>query len=223
LRQKHVYWHENKEARQAYNRSYYRRKRDEFIQKAKAYYQENKLTIDERKRKRKAENALVRKRRYQRKREEFARQKRHYRLLHLEEIRACERANYRKNKAAVAIIRKNYRKKYPERVKANVRAYRARKKAAPICDLTERQWQEILQAFHFRCAYCHRRVKRLTQDHLTPLSQQGTHTVANVVPACQSCNSSKGAKPPPVPVQPLLLTLAPALVRGSKKLVISAE
>jgi 5-methylcytosine-specific restriction endonuclease McrA len=61
------------------------------------------------------------------------------------------------------------------------------------------------------CAYCGTRAKgHLTQDHLTPLSAGGSHTVSNVIPACRSCNSRKGTGAPLQPVQPLLLTVAPA-------------
>lgn len=71
--------------------------------------------------------------------------------------------------------------------------------------LTLTQWNAIKAAFGFRCAYC-RLSKPLTQDHITPISKGGDHTVHNVVPACQRCNASKHAGPPPTVVQPLLLT-----------------
>ena len=51
-----------------------------------------------------------------------------------------------------------------------------------------------------------------TWRYLTPLFKGGSHTFSNIVPACGRCNSSKGTNPPPVPVQPLLLTLAPSRV-----------
>jgi len=99
---------------------------------------------------------------------------------------------------------------FPEKNRARVKRRRAAKTEAPLNDLTAAQWEEIKNAYGHRCAYCHRKMKRLTQDHITPVSKGGSHTLANVVPACQSCNSKKHAKAPLVPVQPLLLTLAPA-------------
>ena len=89
-------------------------------------------------------------------------------------------------------------------------AYRARKANAPINDFTAAQWREMQGAYDHRCAYCGKRAKgKLTQDHITPLSKGGSHTVSNIVPACRSCNSQKHAGPPLTQVQPLLLTIAP--------------
>ena len=87
---------------------------------------------------------------------------------------------------------------------------RARKKNDLQNDLTTAQWQEILAAFKHCCAYCGRKMQRLTQDHVTPLSKGGSNTASNVVPACKSCNSKKGDREILVPVQPLLLTIAPS-------------
>ncbi|MFI8830536.1 HNH endonuclease [Streptomyces afghaniensis] len=33
-------------------------------------------------------------------------------------------------------------------------------------------------------------------DHLVPLARGGAHSLSNLVPACQRCNTSKGAKDP---------------------------
>ncbi len=62
--------------------------------------------------------------------------------------------------------------------------------------LTPSDWLDILQQFGNACAYCRRpfgiRLKA-TMDHVLPLSLGGLHTKENVVPACRSCNSRKGA------------------------------
>ena len=82
---------------------------------------------------------------------------------------------------------------------------RARIALAPVNNLTRAEWLAIKQAFGYRCAYCGKKLQRLTMDHITPLSEGGSHTLHNVVPACGSCNYSKQAGPPLSPVQPLLL------------------
>ena len=93
-----------------------------------------------------------------------------------------------------------------EKMHAYGRKYRANKYNAAINDFTHTQWLMLQESFDHRCAYCGKRRKgHLTQDHLTPLSKGGNHTLTNIIPACQSCNSKKNAGPPLTPVQPLLL------------------
>lgn len=61
---------------------------------------------------------------------------------------------------------------------------------------THQQWKETVIYFEGRCAYCGRTMKkgeRLTRDHLEPVKEGGRTTQDNIVPACSSCNSSKGA------------------------------
>lgn len=43
------------------------------------------------------------------------------------------------------------------------------------------------------CIYCGA-TENLTFDHLIPTSKGGLDSISNQVPACQQCNSSKGAK-----------------------------
>lgn len=117
-----------------------------------------------------------------------------YRASHLEEMRAKDLA---------------YHKAHPEvRKNANL-AYKARRNGAAMDDFSVAQWAEVLAAKDYRCDYCGRKAKKLTRDHVTPISKQGDHTLWNIVVACSSCNSKKGNRPPIRPVQPLLLTIAP--------------
>lgn len=52
----------------------------------------------------------------------------------------------------------------------------------------------------FKCLYCRRKLTNttspfdLTLDHLVPRAQGGTHDIKNLVTACRSCNSRKGAR-----------------------------
>lgn len=60
---------------------------------------------------------------------------------------------------------------------------------------THQQWKETVIFFGGECAYCGRTMhkgERLTRDHLEPVSEGGLTSQDNIVPACQSCNSSKG-------------------------------
>jgi 5-methylcytosine-specific restriction endonuclease McrA len=82
---------------------------------------------------------------------------------------------------------------------------RAALNAAPVNDLTRKEWEAIKTQYGYRCVYCHKKPKRLEMDHIIPLSKGGSHTASNIVPACRSCNASKGAGPVLKPIQPVLL------------------
>jgi 5-methylcytosine-specific restriction endonuclease McrA len=157
-----------------------------------------------------------------------------YREQHAESIAATDKAWRDKNAEKRRVKQQRYRALYPEKaretrrkwreanpdkVRANwyisYQRYRARKAQAAINDLSRAQWQEILAAYDHRCVYCGRKMQRLTMDHIIPLSKGGDHTASNVVPACRACNTKKSAGAPLVPVQPVLLLLAP--VRKKRK------
>lgn len=128
----------------------------------------------------------------------MAHQRRAQRLLY---IKVWLAANPDKERAA----RMKRYAAYPEKFRAIGARYRARKNGAPRNDLTAAQWRAIKAHYGHRCVYCGRTMARLTMDHIVPLSQGGAHTLQNVVPACQSCNSRKNDGPVLKPVQPLLL------------------
>jgi hypothetical protein len=62
--------------------------------------------------------------------------------------------------------------------------------AAVAHDLTPTQWAALLEAWA-GCAYCGAVGPGLQKDCLLPISRGGRYTLANVVPACRSCNASK--------------------------------
>lgn len=74
---------------------------------------------------------------------------------------------------------------------------RRARKAGTVNDFTREQWEALKVAYGHRCVYCGQHTKRLTMDHVIPLSKGGEHTARNIVPACKSCNSKKGTKPAP--------------------------
>lgn len=108
-------------------------------------------------------------------------------------------ANIAKSRARVS--------KWKERNPGKVSQQRYRRRVTlenVECSLTSEQWQAIKIAYRNRCAYCGLR-KKLTMDHVIPISKGGEHTASNIVPACQSCNSSKNARLPQVTYQPHLI------------------
>lgn len=71
-----------------------------------------------------------------------------------------------------------------------------------ISKLAERQsgvyrrfWSAVVARHGCACVYCGLSVD-MTLDHVIPRSRGGSDSVDNLVPACRSCNSSKGARTP---------------------------
>ena len=68
--------------------------------------------------------------------------------------------------------------------------YVVRRKQAPGSH-SQAEWEARLVAYARRCAYCGRGDRPLVREHVTPVSAGGTNDIANIVPACQSCNARK--------------------------------
>ena len=62
--------------------------------------------------------------------------------------------------------------------------------AAKVHDLTESQWTALRAAWG-GCAYCGNGRTPLQKDCVLPISRGGRYVLANVVPCCRSCNTSK--------------------------------
>jgi 5-methylcytosine-specific restriction endonuclease McrA len=60
-------------------------------------------------------------------------------------------------------------------------------------DLTDLQWQLLVTAWG-GCAYCGATDNALQRDCILPISRGGRYTLENCVPACRSCNASKGGE-----------------------------
>jgi len=151
---------------------------------------------------------------------------------HREQRRLKKRQSYASHRAERILEKRLARASNPEKSRSASRLYRlanpgittaatkrkrAIKKGSQVNNLTHAQWLEIQVVQNHRCCYCGKRCKgRLTQDHITPLSRGGSHTLHNVIAACRVCNSTKHVGTPPKPVQPLLLTIAPERKRRKK-------
>lgn len=67
---------------------------------------------------------------------------------------------------------------------------RKRRLSRKTHDLTDAQW-DALRAAWGGCAYCGVADQPLQKDCMLPIANGGRYTLANVVPACRSCNASK--------------------------------
>lgn len=102
---------------------------------------------------------------------------------------------------------RQWKENNPEKVRLNHQRREARKKALPAT-LTLQEWEDIKAEFNYSCAYCgkawHEINGVLTQDHVIPLEQGGPYAKENIVPACFSCNSSKGPRTPEQAGMPII-------------------
>ncbi len=58
-------------------------------------------------------------------------------------------------------------------------------------DLADTEWMALKDAWG-GCAYCGAVDRALQRDCVQPIRLGGRYTLTNVVPACGSCNASKG-------------------------------
>lgn len=87
---------------------------------------------------------------------------------------------------------KRYRDRHPDRNAARANRYYARKQKAEGTHTT-REWLDLCVHYAMRCLCCGAQ-KRLTIDHVIPLSQGGSDTIDNLQPLCMRCNARKGGR-----------------------------
>lgn len=97
----------------------------------------------------------------------------------------------------------------------NARLKRHIKRAKDVglpATLTVEEWIQTIKDFNRVCAYCQENAY-LVMDHFVPICHSGGTTVSNCVPACDSCNSSKGNAHPDWLASPYWIKGAIARVR----------
>lgn len=163
------YREKNHDAVLAYDRLRYARDRATRGARTKAYYERNREQLQQRNRDRYRANPQPQRKRSKDWRERHPEKMRSYRIA--------------------------WKRRHPESVVAQDKTRKARLRGAGQADLTLQQWREIKKAYGNRCVYCGERPRKLTQDHVIPVSRGGAHSAANIVPACAKCNAKKGAGP----------------------------
>jgi 5-methylcytosine-specific restriction endonuclease McrA len=137
--------------------------------------------------------------------EEQHRRNREWRAINLEQHKANSREYYHANKAQVATRRLAWQRANKDKTKASRLKWelanpessirrrisrRAAKRNAFVGQITKK---EIGRLYASRCFYCGSNQK-ITLDHVIPISRGGSHSIGNLVPACQFCNFSKHDK-----------------------------
>lgn len=142
------------------------------------------------------------------KRDELQAQTAAYYIEHRAAILAKCKARYVANRQRILTRQHHCYALYPEKFKTRhalwtaangekrvlyTGRYRARKRGNGGAHTVE-EWREKCNLLGHICIYCGHVAKRLERDHKVPLARGGTDDIANVVPACRSCNAAKNAK-----------------------------
>jgi len=160
-------------------RAYRERNAEKLTAARRAYYVENKQRIDDYGTRYREAN-----------REKIAARMKHWREANPEAAKARERKWRQDNPEKVRRRNRNWIDANPEKVVFQKRRRRALKAGAQGRH-TEAEWIATLSKHDHSCAYCGS-TGRLEADHVVPLSKGGTDSIDNIVPACKSCNCSKG-------------------------------
>jgi len=96
------------------------------------------------------------------------------------------------NRDCINSYSRKWHDKNPDVARMKNQRYKARKRSLPHT-LTFEEWQNTLLHFDGCCAYCGSSEK-ITQEHFVPIYKDGGYTKNNIIPACNSCNDSKGRK-----------------------------
>jgi 5-methylcytosine-specific restriction endonuclease McrA len=118
---------------------------------------------------------------------------RKYRLVHHEQLLEKGRIRRTTHPEMFAQSNRKYQIEHPEKVK-EFNHRRRTKKLHAEGSFTSQQWLELRIDYGNRCAYCNKSNNALEPDHVIPLSKYGSNDISNIVPACPSCNRSKGNK-----------------------------
>jgi NMD protein affecting ribosome stability and mRNA decay len=69
---------------------------------------------------------------------------------------------------------------------------------APRQTMSRAQWEAVLEEFGRICIFCgspsNEKNRGIVPDHLVPVTRFGELVMGNTVPACQTCNDSRGEK-----------------------------
>ena len=131
-------------------------------------------------------------RRYKKHREKILVSCKEYRQRNRDKVSSYATRYYQKNKPHRKELSRKWKKDNPKTVALH--ASRRRKNcdsAKGYCD--KKQLDGRFNYHGNRCYYCGCEGK-MTLDHRIPFSRGGTNWPANIVPACKSCNCSKGDK-----------------------------
>jgi len=105
-------------------------------------------------------------------------------------VKASRKKYYEENREREIAKVLEWQKQNPEYKKAIDQNRRTQKTKAGG-SFTVQEWVVLCEKYDYRCVCCHKK-RKLTIDHIVPVSKGGTSNIENLQPLCRSCNSRKG-------------------------------
>lgn len=178
-------------------RKHYTANREKILQKAKDFRLANLDAVRESERRWYAENA-----------ESVLERKNKWRRDNRDDVRARERDRYQENREHFLAKNKFYRSQNPDYWKQHqmehremYAAYQGRRRAKLRGIVSPNfSYQQLLARIDYfggKCWMCGDPWEHM--DHVKPINNGGPHLLANLRPACSSCNIAKGSKWPYTP------------------------
>lgn len=122
--------------------------------------------------------------------EKSAHIKRNYWKNNPDKISASSRKWQQANKDHVREVANIWIANNKEKVNATQHRRRARKASNGVFRVLDK---ELIKLYSSKCFYCPSK-EAIEADHVLPISRGGSHGIGNLLPACRSCNASKGNK-----------------------------
>lgn len=129
---------------------------------------------------------------YQKNPESIKARARQYHELNRDDANRKRRERRKANIQRERLASKRWAAENPEKTRAYKSANNAKRRLRKSAGFVRTQDLVKLQR-QTKCFYC-QQTKKLTIEHVIPLSRGGQHTIGNLVMACQSCNFRKHAK-----------------------------
>ena len=115
-----------------------------------------------------------------------------YNIKHKVKLQKTRRKYYYKNKEHLIKYIKQWKKENYERVKLHGRTRESRLRAS-IGSFNIREWLDLCNKYNNKCVCCNKK-RKLTVDHVVPISKGGTSFISNIQPLCGKCNNRKRNK-----------------------------